>query len=230
MKTAGICALMPFLAVVSSVHPEAAERNAIEFDFDGELNEGAPVPWKVKSKTGTPRFKVVPVSERGGEKHLYLHSARSSFSLNRSVDVPVGPPGKTRVSWSWKAERLPEGPAADARVGSSCDQGLQVMLHFDGNRIISYVWDTNAPVGTVTEEGVRVLGFGMSIKVIVVQSGKEGIGRWSTIDRDVAKDFRDVFDDDPERVKTIRIQSNSQYTGTEGEGYFSPITFEQSGG
>ena len=228
MKILATGALLAFLGGVGLAPAQADEI----FDFDGELLEdGAPAPWEVRKVAGVPKFSVVPIEERGGEKHLYLHSEQSSFSLNRRTDVSV--PKGTRVSWSWKGEKLPYGKAADARVGSKCDQGLQVLLAFDnGTRLISYVWDTNAPVGgkpTTEGFGINFLGLGHIVKVIVVQSGKSKLGQWSTIERDVVADYRSVYKGSPGKVVVIRVQSNSQYTGTEGAGYFSPITFTHPG-
>jgi len=230
MRPLGISGLWVLLLVVSPVHAQAAEQKTTTFGFDGTSSaNGAPVPWEVRSVAGRPSFKVVPADDGKGGKHLYLHSVNSSFSVNQKVNLILGPSTRTHVSWSWKGEKLPEGREADARVGSDCDQGLQVMLAFDdGDTIISYVWDTNAPVGTRTTEGFRVPLFGGKlVKVIVVQSGHSGVGQWSAVERDVANDFREVFGKDAKKIVAIRIQSNSQYTGTEGAGYFSPITFTQ---
>jgi hypothetical protein len=228
MKFLAMSALLALLGGIGLAPAEAYDK----IDFDGELLEGgSPAPWEVRKVAGKPKFSVVPIPEKGGEKHLYLHSEKSSFSLNRRTDVSV--PEGTSVSWSWKGEKLPYGPAADARVGSRCDQGLQVMLAFDnGTRLISYVWDTNAPVGgkpTTEGFGINFLGIGHIVKVIVVQSGKSKLGMWSAIERDVVADYRNVFKGTPRKVKLIRVQSNSQYTGTEGAGYFSPITFTHPG-
>jgi hypothetical protein len=228
MKFLATGVLLVFFGGFGLTSAEAIDK----FDFEGELLEsGSPAPWEVRKVAGTPKFNVVPIAEKGGEKHLYLHSEKSSFSLNRRTDVRLQ--DGTRVSWSWKGEKLPFGKAADARVGSKCDQGLQVLLAFDnGTRLISYVWDTNAPVGgkpTTEGFGINFLGLGHIVKVIVVQSGTEELGKWSFIERDIVADYRSVYKGTPEKVVVIRVQSNSQYTGTEGAGYFGPITFKHPG-
>jgi hypothetical protein len=229
MKILAISTLLVLLGVIGPTSSEASDD--IDFDFNGKLlADGSPSPWVVKVVAGKPKFSIVPIPEKEGQKHLFLHSEKSSFSLNRPTDVSVRE--GTRVSWSWKGEKLPYGSAADARVGSKCDQGLQVMLAFDnGTRVISYVWDTNAPVGgKPTTEGFAIhsLGIGHIVKVIVVQSGKSKLGMWSSIERNVFEDYRNVYNGVPKKVVLIRVQSNSQYTATEGAGYFSPITFTSS--
>jgi len=197
--------------------------------FDGDLERGVPAPWIVKRVKGKPDFEVVSIPDRGAEKYLLMRSKKSSFSLNRRVDLDLDT--WRYASWSWQGIELPTGKAADARIGKKCDQGLQVLFAFDrGSRLISYVWDTNAPVDTRTTEGFRFLGMGKTVKVIVVQSGTDGVGTWSTIRRDLLSDYRQVYGEksDPRKVVAVRIQSNSQYTGTKGSGYFGPIAFEPS--
>jgi hypothetical protein len=111
MKFLATGVLLVFFGGFGLTSAEAIDK----FDFEGELLEsGSPAPWEVRKVAGTPKFNVVPIAEKGGEKHLYLHSEKSSFSLNRRTDVRLQ--DGTRVSWSWKGEKLPFGKAADANV------------------------------------------------------------------------------------------------------------------
>lgn len=225
-----ILAISALLVLFGTIGPAASEVTE-NFNFSGKLlQDGSPSPWKVKQVHGTPKFSIVAIPEKKRQQYLYLQSENSSFSLNQEINMSIQE--GTRVSWTWKGEKLPHGEAADARVGSDCDQGLQVLLAFDdGKRLISYVWDTNAPVGVKTTESFEIFGLsiGPTVKVIVVQSGKSKLGMWSSIERDIVADYRNVYKASPKKVKVIRIQSNSQHTGTEGAGYFSPITFTHPG-
>ncbi|MCO4772115.1 MAG: DUF3047 domain-containing protein [Deltaproteobacteria bacterium] len=189
-------------------------------------------PWFEGIKKGPPSYKVVTPRGRDGVPHIFLSSQATSFSLNWiDKDFPALE-GRTPVlKWSWRAENLPVGERADVRVGSRCDNGLQVLVAFDdGQTIISYVWDTNAPVDTRTTEGFKFFGLGIVVKVIVVQSGPGSLGSWTDFERDLAADFQAVYGRAPKRIRGFRVQSNSQYTGTEASGVISPLRFELSAG
>ena len=99
------------------------------------------------------------------------------------------------------------------------DQGLQFFVAFEGKKILSYVWDTNAPEGTITEESVP-WPVSLTIKVIVVKSGISDTGKWLTVRRNVYDDYRKFFNEEPLRVEGIRVQMNTQHTGGSAEGVF----------
>ena len=61
-----------------------------------------------------------------------------------------GPAPRCRyLTWHWKVTQLPSG--GDFRHASTDDQAAQVLVAFDDRRILSYIWDTNAPKGRVAE-------------------------------------------------------------------------------
>ena len=99
------------------------------------------------------------------------------------------------LEWRWKVVALPEG-------GNSChkasdDQVAQVYVTWPRfpkavrSRIIGYVWDTTAPVGTVCKSEKT----GM-VTYVVVRSGSQDAGKWVTERLFVA--YRRRFDGDLE--------------------------------
>ena len=118
------------------------------FGYDGPLADGAPTPWKIMVKTGTPQLRVVV---HQGTAVLYMLSDKSSFSLNREVDMDVT--ALRHVAWKWQVQHLPHGKSKDEEK----DQALQVFLSFQGGDTLNYNWETNRPVGSVFDE--RILWF-----------------------------------------------------------------------
>lgn len=163
-------------AIVADMH--AAEQQIA--DFSGPLDSsGIPQPWSVKVNAGKPNIKlaysgVIPV--------VCVRSESASFSLER--DFILEPPLIGLARWDWKADAIPR--QGDVRHVGRNDQVLQVMLAFEGRRIISYVWDSNAPVGTVRDESLP-WPLALKIKVIVVTSGESARGSWVSVQRDLAQ-------------------------------------------
>ena len=94
-------------------------------------------------------------------------------------------------------------------------------------KIISYVWDTSAPVGTQESE-TYAMGL-YKVKVLCVQSGSEGLGEWHKLHRDLRADYKALFgSDDFPGVAGIRIQSNSQYTHTSASGAVRSLVLRQA--
>ena len=124
-----------------------------------------------------------------------------------------------RLAWDWRALQLPVG----AREDKVNDAGGAVYVSFDRKDwlgrpfSIKYTYSSTLPVGTVVSSG--------NVKVIVVSSGVEGFGRWQRVERNVAEDYRRLFDEDPpDRPFAITLWSDSDNTKTAGEVDFDNLT------
>jgi hypothetical protein len=205
--------------------PELSTEDTIVVGFKGDPGDHqVPSPWKVMVNTGTPHIRIISTIDEPSGPFLFLRAADASFSVNREVTVDVR--RFRHLKWRWKADELPVD--GDVRTKRN-DQVLQVFLIFDGSnfwgrKVLSYVWDSTAPIGTEADESVKVGWMGADIKVLVVTTG-EHRDQWVTISRDVVADFRELFGKAPPRVKAVRIQSNSQHTATVGSGYVTHLRF-----
>ena len=63
------------------------------------------------------------------------------------------------------------------------------------------------------------------IFAIVCESGKTDLGIWIAENRNVETDFERAFGRPAPHVKGLRIQINSQHTGTSAESYFGGVEF-----
>jgi hypothetical protein len=201
------------------------------------LEKGLPTRWELDKNEGKvdvlaseemPREgrSWVRVEGEEAERRLRLFCEDASFSLNRDLsddeieDYSV-------LEWEWNASFLPE--LADMRESDRNDQAMQVLVQLDtsAKRVMSYVWDTSAPVGT---KGSESYAMGLyKVKVLCVQSGAEGLGEWHKLRRDLRADYKELFgtDDEFPGVAGIRIQSNSQYTHTVASGAFRSLVLRQ---
>src|SRR5208283_3845821 len=190
---------------------KAYDAPTLAVGFDGALEKnGLPESWELSVRAGTSDAGIVPES---GRPILHIKCREASFSLERKLTVEPG--DYPYISWAWKAVRLPL--LGDVRKRGHNDQALQLLVAFEGGKILSYVWDTNAPEGTVADESID-LPFFITVKVIVVKSGTSDTGRWLNVSRNLYEDYKKMFGEEPRKVRGIRVQSNSQYTGDCGEG------------
>ncbi len=187
-------------------------------DFSSGINaKGVPKGWQVKEKSGKADFAVI---KDGGTHALRLRSAKTSFSIQKEVKIdlkqfPI-------LTWKWKITDLPAG--GDFRKSGTDDQAAQLFLAFSKTQAIVYIWDTTAPQGVI---GNASAPFFMTIKAVVVRSGPSETGKWITEQRNVYEDYKKFFGSEPPQVNGVRLQINSQHTGTAAESFFADVVFEK---
>jgi hypothetical protein len=183
------------------------------------LNPGKlPPDWQIKVSHGRP--DVSTCSGPDGPC-LHLKSASASFGLERSVDVDLAL--MPYLTWSWKVAQLP--PSGDFRHASTDDQAAQVLVAFGDRHILSYIWDSTAPKGTVQSASFIPL---VHVFDIVCQSGAADVNRWIAENHNVAADYQRAYGKPASRVKGLRIQINSQHTGATAESYFGEVAFRSA--
>ncbi len=180
----------------------------------GRLPDG----WQVKVNRGTPKIATV---KEGNTSYLDLKSHDSSFGLEREVDVD--PHQAPFLTWKWNVKQLPAG--GDFRYGKSDDQAAQILVAFSDRRVLSYIWDTTAPAGTMESASSIPL---VHIFAVVCRSGAADLNRWLTESRNLAGDYEKAYGHPAPRVKGIRLQINTQHTGTSAESCFSEVAFRSA--
>ena len=177
----------------------------------GRLPDG----WQLKVNHGTPDLTVIG---DGSNRVLRFKSQNSSFALERGVDVDIS--RYPLLAWDWKVTALPEG--GDFRKSSTDDQAAQVLVAFGDRRVLTYIWDSSAPKGDFQSASSIPL---MHIFALVCRSGPTELNQWLAETHNVAADYQKAFDRPPARVKGIRLQINTQHTGSSAESYFGDVSF-----
>jgi hypothetical protein len=127
------------------------------------------------------------------------------------------------LAWKWKVAQLPAG--GDFRHAASDDQAAQVLVAFDDKRILTYIWDSTAPKGSM--QSASNIPF-VHIFAVVCRSGQTEANQWVAEARNVAADYERAYGKAAPRVKGVRLQINSQHTGTVAESYFGEVAFRST--
>lgn len=170
--------------------------------------------------------------------------ARADGSSSGLIElVDIDPRKYPWLTWRWKVpQRLPgvdnttrEGDDAPARIDVSFD-GDSKNLTF-GDRLwaaqvktwtgmalpyatLEYVWGDGAPPETTI-----INTWTARIRMVMVESGPEHVGQWVTEKRNVYEDYRRVFGEEPGRITTIGIITDTDATSQKTEGYYGDIAF-----
>lgn len=177
-----------------------------------------PDQWELKVNSGHPD---VTTSQDGDQWILHLKSEKSSFSLERGVDID--PSQLPYLMWRWKVTQLPKG--GDFRHSSTDDQAAQVLVAFADRRILTYIWDTTEPQGTMESASSIPL---VHIFAIVCRSGAADANQWLPESHNVGADYKTAYGKPAPHVKGLRLQINSQHTGSAAESYFGQVVFRSS--
>jgi hypothetical protein len=177
----------------------------------GHLPEG----WSVKVSHGVPEIATV---REGNSYFLNLKSHNSSYGLERSLDID--PHDAPYLTWKWKVKTLPAG--GDFRHARTDDQAAQLLVAFADKHILTYIWDSTAPQGTMENASSIPL---VHIYAVVCRSGGAELNQWISESRNVAADFEKAYGRPAPRVKGIRLQINTQHTGSSAESCFGEVAF-----
>jgi hypothetical protein len=90
------------------------------------------------------------------------------------------------------------------------------------SRIIGYIWDTSAPVGTIVKSQKTA-----TVTYVVVRSGTAELGKWFTERRDVGEDFRKIYGEAPDDPAALSISIDSNDTHSSAESFFGTILFRK---
>lgn len=236
-------AFFPVLLAMTSVMAASAAFAVVEFtvaDFSA-LNAGVALPaqWQPTNLPGIERHTRYSLVDDGGVTVLRAESDRSMSSLLRRVDID--PANQSWLQWRWRVDKLVEKASLDSRERDDFATRLYVLFDFDIAQLsflertkiriaralyggdlplaaLCYVWATSEPIGTSAWNA-----FTDRVRVIVVSSGREHLGQWLDIERDLARDYRAAFGGKPPRITGIVIASDSDNTGGQALAFFGDI-------
>ena len=160
-------------------------------------------------------------------------------------DLKLDPKTYPLLSWRWKVEALI--PKADNTKKHAEDSPVRVVVSFAGDldripfddRIffdnvrmltgqqlpyatLMYIWENRVPRGTVIPNLHT-----SRIRMIVAESGREKVGLWQDVTRNIVEDFRRAFGEEPGRITSIGIMTDTDNTGENVHAYYGDIVFRR---
>ena len=191
-------------------------------------------PWSLSRFKPRSQYQLV---EDSGTT-VVKASARASAS-GLIHNLVLDPRQRPMLSWRWKVMDLaPTAKSADdspARVVVSFEGDTEKLdfsdrLFYDQFRMFTgqqlpyaalmYVWGSQTPKG-----GVVPNRYTSRIKIIVVESGRENLGRWIEERRDVTADFRRVFGEEPGKIISVGILTETDTVERPLNAYYGDIAF-----
>jgi hypothetical protein len=214
----------PFLAPFSSASPGAP----------------LPVPWKLTALPGVAshtKYELV----RDGDAVVLRAEAQASMSgvaHPLKLDVHAHP----LIEWRWKVISLLKKSDIATKAGDDYPARLYVLFDYDIRKLpfslrakirlsrlvgtevplaaLCYVWDGKAAAGTSVWSV-----YTDRVRVIVAESGDANLGKWVTVRRNVAADFRAAFGEEPPAVSGVVVATDTDNTGESATAFYGDIRF-----
>jgi hypothetical protein len=211
-----------FSSVISVVSFASQLVNIEDWEDDVIGATGIPREWTGQG-WGLPDYDMTIVVEEG-RRALHLKSRDDSSTINKEIEGWIDLRVTPILEWQWKAIELP--PGGDSRDEDKLDQAAQLYMSWPRfprafrSRIIGYVWDTTAPVGTQVQSPKTHM-----VTYIVVRSGDVELGQWITEQRNVREDYRMIFAEEPSELGYISLSIDSNDTESRAEAFIGPIFF-----
>ncbi len=181
------------------------------------------------------------LAQDGGTTVVKATARNSASGLVHRLDID--PNAEPLLNWRWKLDYFP--PTSE---GSPDDSPVRVVVSFAGDidqlpfgdRIfftnfrlftgqqlpyaaLMYIWGTRSPLETITP--TKQTG---RIRMIVVENGRDGLGKWREMMRNVREDFRRAFGEEPGRIVSIGFMTETDETARDVEAWYGDFTFRRA--
>jgi hypothetical protein len=201
--------------------------------------DGLPTGWNFYRIAPYKKNTVYRLENYQGRTVLRANAITSASGL--AVKLRPRQTNNLWLQWEWKATgALPD---ADNAQSLQDDAPLRILVAFDGNKsklslkeklnfemanlisgqempyaTLMYIWSGKTPVDTIIANAHT-----SRIKMIVVDSGKEGLGEWRRHSRDLAADYKRAYGEAPGEIIGVALLTDTDNTRSETRAFYGDI-------
>lgn len=174
-----------------------------------------------------------------GDVVIRAQSDRSASGL--VIPVELDPAFHRYIRWEWKVDSVLENGDMTRKDGDDFAARIYITFDYDKSnlgfrdrvryffirtftsfdvplRALNYVWANKADIETIAPSPYIDW-----VYLVAAQSGNERAGEWVVDTRDILKDYRSAFGEDPPAITGISIMTDSDNTESTSEAYYGRI-------
>ncbi len=238
--SSGCATRAPVVATETAAMPFTVSKPAQVAAFSAShLGEPHPLEWQPLIITRFKRRTDYKIVAMDGQNVLQARSEKAASGILQ--EVMIDPFAKPTLNWKWKVPHIL--PGADLTKRGRDDSPARLIIGFDGDRTkfdfednatanlvklfsgrempyatLMYVWDNNLPIDTLVDN----VHSGRA-KMIVVESGAAHLDRWLTFSRNIVEDFRRAFGEEPGKIISVGVMTDSNTTENDATAYYGDI-------
>lgn len=198
-------------------------------------------PWTLSRFKRPTEYRLVDYQGR-----TVVHARADSSASGLVHPLALDPRTRPLLHWRWKVEDLIT--AADNTQKHLEDSPVRLVVSFDGDmdrlplqdrmffdnvRLLTgqqlpyatlmYIWENRAPLDSVISNRHT-----SRIRMIVAESGRDRLGNWQEVTRNVVEDYRRAFGEEPGRIIAVGIMTDTDNTGERARAWYGDITFRSA--
>lgn len=199
-------------------------------------------PWEPYFIIGGNHPTAYRLVELEGDTVLESVAYEGGSALHRKIRID--PHRHPLIEWRWRVPpRGPDASPLSQAARASAIARVSIAFHGDPQKLdfadrvhlrlakaltpnglpyatLVYVWLYNVPAGTIL-----LSPYSDRVRLVVVESGGERIGRWINVRRDVLEDYRRAFGEDPGDIVAVGVMTDSGDDGSTRRAFYGDITF-----
>lgn len=202
---------------------------------------GAVAGWEPMRLGGADASTYALVRD-GGTVVVRGHADDSASGLVRRIRVDLAE--HPTLSWRWKVDGVIARGDVSRRDGDDYPARIYVTFDYPASRLsfgdrvkyralralgyrniptraLNYIW-ANKP----GETRIVPNPYTDWVQMVPVESGPANAGRWRSVRRNVAADYRAAFGEEPPAITGIAIMTDADNTGASATAYYGDITME----
>jgi hypothetical protein len=230
-------------ATVADRAPETVPLPYVSNFSESPPGENVPQDWQIWTLS---RFKKPTQYKLVNESGRTVVKASADASASGLVHrVKIDPKTYPLLSWRWKVDELIAN--ADNTRKNTEDSPVRVVVSFEGDleklsfddrifydniRLVTgqdlpyatlmYIWENRVPRNTVIPNLHT-----SRIRMIVAESGRDKLGEWQDVTRNLYEDFKRAFGEEPGLVSAIGIMTDTDNTGENVHAHYGDIVFRR---
>jgi len=206
--------------------------------------EGLPHGWQPLTFSRIKRHTDYSLVEEDGRVVVKAVSNQAASGLTRALSID--PAEYPLVEWRWKVNNVLRKGDVSRKDGDDYPARIYIAFAFDPDRagflerlehkaaqlvrgqdvpyrVISYIWGSNSPVGTMIANAYtdRAMMF-------VVQGGAEKLQQWVTQQRNVYGDYKKAFGEEPTMISGVAIMTDTDNTQESAVAWYGDIVFRKN--
>jgi len=231
--------LAGLLSAAISVAASAQEQPQIPL-FSTMAAGGAPQGWKPFALASTKKNTEYSLATEDGVVALkaVAHGSASAMEFKTQFDPRAFP----TLSFRWKVTQgIADANNADVNKE---DSPVRVMIGFDGDgsnlgfkdklastiaqtasgqtlpyATLMYIWGNKVGLDSIT-----VSGRTSRIRMLALNIDDKGVGKWQSYTRNMVEDFKKAFGEDPGKVISIQLLTDTDNTGGDAMAFYGDIS------
>lgn len=193
------------------------------------------------------RFKRSTAYRLVNEQGRTVVRARAESSASGLIHpLALDPRTYPVLHWHWKVDELiqkadnTQKHLEDSPVrlvvsfaGDVDKLDLRDRMFFDNVRLLTgqelpyatlmYIWENRAPRESVIDNRHT-----SRIKMIVAESGRDRLGQWQQVTRNIIEDYRRAFGEEPGQITAVGIMTDTDNTGDKVHAWYGDIAFQRT--